>query len=332
MMSLAKTQGLTAIVLDGAQVLSDRGELSEGRSMDVKLKKQWIGTVFHNYEQKYIDYKHCIEELASFYNAHGLALMVLKGYGLSLNYPIPSHRPCGDIDIWTFGRHKDADKALSDEQGIVIDHDHDHHTVFKYCGFTVENHYDIVNIHAHLSNARIEKLFKQLAMDDSYSVSVNGQTVYIPSPNFHSLFLLRHTLAHFTAGGVSLRHILDWGVYVEKHYRQIDWDWLQTKAADYYMTEFFHCLSAICIDDLGFDAGIFPSLHGDIDMKNRVLRDILDPEFDGSRMPASRAARIIYRLRRWHANSWKYRLCYRESRAIDFIISAFGHLLKPSSI
>lgn len=44
-------------------------------------------------------------------------MMVLKGYGLSLNYLKPSHRPCGDIDIWLFGKQKEADDARGTSQG-----------------------------------------------------------------------------------------------------------------------------------------------------------------------------------------------------------------------
>ena len=44
MKALASEQGLSAIVLDGAQALTDRGGLTDGRSMDKALKKQWMGT------------------------------------------------------------------------------------------------------------------------------------------------------------------------------------------------------------------------------------------------------------------------------------------------
>lgn len=39
-------------------------------------------------------------------------MMVLKGYGLGKNYPAPNHRPCGDIDIWNFGRQEEVDALI----------------------------------------------------------------------------------------------------------------------------------------------------------------------------------------------------------------------------
>ena len=76
--SLSSKHGLTAIVLDGVQKLTDDGVLDGGRKMDVALKKKWIGSVIQNYEWKYEDYRTRIGQLAHFYNNHGFRLMILK--------------------------------------------------------------------------------------------------------------------------------------------------------------------------------------------------------------------------------------------------------------
>ena len=63
------------------------------------LKYEWFGSVFQAEE----DYKKYVEDIASLakaYSEAGIEMMVLKGYGLSLNYPVPAHRPVGDIDIF----------------------------------------------------------------------------------------------------------------------------------------------------------------------------------------------------------------------------------------
>lgn len=45
-------------------------------------------------------------------------MVLLKGYCLSLNYPKPNHRPCGDIDIYLCGDGDKADDLLLSERGI----------------------------------------------------------------------------------------------------------------------------------------------------------------------------------------------------------------------
>ena len=333
MRALAYQQGLSAIVLDGATALFDAGELVGDRAMDADLRRRWVADLIQNYEQRYVDYRIRIGELAGFYGKHGIRMMVLKGYGLSLDWPRPEHRPCGDIDIWTFGRHREADVVLRRETGIEIDISHHHHTVFPWKGYTVENHYDWVNVHYGHGNAALEKIFKSFAMDDSHATDIDGQKVYLPSPDLHALFLVRHSMLHFVSTKMNLRQILDWGFFVKRYTAEIDWDWLTGVLGRYKMTDFFTCLNAICICDLGFDRASFPVLQMDGGLKERVLEDTLLPEFSGTFPPdAGLVRRIGFKYRRWKAHAWKRRLCYTDSCFKSFWISAWSHLLKPSSI
>ena len=95
---LALVQGVAAIALDGINRFFENGI---SLSIDFQTKMDWIGEVTQM-EQRYQQYEKNIRKLGAFYLEHGIKMMVLKGYGLSLNYPIPSHRPCGDIDIYLF--------------------------------------------------------------------------------------------------------------------------------------------------------------------------------------------------------------------------------------
>ena len=117
----------------------------------------------------------------------------------------------------------------------------------------VENQYDFINIHHRKSNIELEKIFKELGEDDSYSIEIEGKKVYLPSPNLNALFLLRHTMAHFAATEISLRNLLDWAFFVKAHFKVIDWAWLQDVLKRFGMEEIFSIFNAICIEDLGFD-------------------------------------------------------------------------------
>ena len=149
--TLAEMQGLSAIVADGVEKLPE----SLRPQKDELL--QWLGEVVKGYEARYELFLKEMADLAAFYNRHGYKMMVLNGYACSLDWPRPEHRPCGDIDIWLFGQQKKADKTLAKEQGIKIDNSHCHHTVFKWGDFTVENHYGLVNVHAHRPGKELGK-------------------------------------------------------------------------------------------------------------------------------------------------------------------------------
>ena len=333
--ALADRQGLSAVVLDGIDRLNTNSSNSTN-TLPVAMKLEWIGEVLQNYEQRYKQYEGAIGSLAGFYNQHGFKMMVLKGYACSLDWPMPEHRPCGDMDIWQFGQQREADAALGSwfkvqDSRSTIDNGHHHHTVFEWQGFTVENHYDFINVHHHKSHVEFEKILKKLGQDDSHSVEVNGEKVYLPSPNLHALFLIKHLMLHFSTGEINLRQLLDWAFFVEKHGKDIDWEWLEGVLDEYGMKDLYNVFNAICVGDLGFDVHIFRQVQIDPQLKDRVLNEMLSPEFS-DKEPSGLIRRVIFKYRRWKANEWKHELCYKESMWSAFWSGVWNHLLKPSSI
>lgn len=330
--TLASEQGLSAVILDALN--TEGSNLTDG--MPLTLKLEWIGEVLQDYEGRYSQYKKAIGSLAGFYNQHGFKMMVLKGYACSLNWPKPEHRPCGDIDEWLFGQQGAADKELGSlfkVQGsnTVIDRSQHHHTVFEWNGFTVENHYDFINVHHHPSHRGLETIFKELGKDDSHFVEVGGERFYVPSPNLHALFLLRHALNHFASIGINLRNVLDWAFFVEKHTKEIDWKWLVGVLEKYHMLDFFNIINAICVEDLGFNASIFHNVQFKPGLKDRVLKDILNPEFTIEE-PDGVCRKWMHKYRRWKGNRWKQELCFKESAWSAFWSGMMVHFVKPESI
>ena len=320
-------QGLLAVILDGIELLPETKRPTQNMLLE------WIGEVLQSYEFSYEQYTETIYEMAAFYNCHGYKMMVLKGYACALDWLRPEHRPCGDIDIWLFGKQKEADEALLQAQGpgFKIDRSHHHHTVFNWGDFMVENHYDFINVHHRKSNAKLEKIFKELGKNDSYTVVIKGQKVYLPSPNLHALFLIRHMVSHFASSEITLRQVLDWAFFVEKHTNEVDWDWLNRMVDEFHMKDIVNCINAICVEELGFAASIFHRVELNPSLKDKVLEDIMNPAF-GAEEPSSLIPRMIYKYRRWKGNAWKQELCYEESRFSAFWSGIWNHLLKPASI
>ena len=340
--ALAVEQGLSAVVLDGIELLRKKGK--DVPMPEKRLLTQWIGEVLQGYEYRYELSCHTIAEMAGFYNSHNCKMMVLKGYSCSLNWPKPAHRPVGDIDIWQFGEFKKADALLVSEKGIEVDNSHHHHTVFHWHDFIVENHYDFINVHHHKSNVDLEKELKRLgekrfiniaeSADKGcrhHCVELYGEKVYIPSPNLHALFLLKHTMNDFTSFSMTLRQLLDWGFHIQKYSKEIDWDWLKGIVEKYHMRDFYNCMVAICVEDLGFDAGIFQGVQFNPELKEMVLNDIFRPKFKLNE-PDRLIPRLMYKYHRWKGNAWKHQMCYCESMCSAFWSGLCNHMLKPRTI
>lgn len=325
---LSQKHGVSAIVLDGAEKIFSDLANQESVDMHPDFKLYWISVVYDAYERAYLKYTESLARLAKFYNRRGFKLMILKGYGLSLEYPIPNHRPCGDIDTWSFGDYKEVDAAIEKELGISIDSSHHHHTVYKWGEFSVENHYDFVNVHYGHNNDKLELIYKELAKDDSHYTEIDGNRIYLPSPNLNALFLLRHAMLHFASTKINIRQLLDWAFFMKKYSSQVDWDWCISILREYNMIKFFDYINAICVSDLGFDASDYPYINSDLESKDRILNDIIFPEFRDIE-PKGKLNKLFYKLRRRHANSWKREICYGDEGIRSFMVSVMSHLISP---
>lgn len=318
--------GVAAMAFDGIRRCYDE---HEDMSLDVDTKLEWIGNQ-QMQEQDYLQQEKLIADLADFYHRHGIKMMVLKGYGLSLDYPKPSHRPCGDLDIYLFGEQERADKLLSVELGIETDNSRHHHSVFLYKGLSVENHYDFLNTYAHLSNRKIEKRLKELASDALRKKMRGGTEVMLPSPDFNALFLLRHMAAHFAGSAMNLRQVLDWGVFVEKHHEKVDWGNLIPFVKELNMHHFLGAVNYICYQYLGFTKSLF-AFYEDEGYGERVFQDLFNPE---NMKPKEKGfVRFVYsRYQKWWQNRWKHRIVYSEGLFVTFLVQMFAHLMKPATL
>lgn len=346
--ALAERQGLLGVVYDGVLRHTEITESTEILPLMVKLR--WMGKVMQGYEQRYALYRKAVADLGAWYYAHGYRMMVLKGLACGENWPKPEHRPYGDIDIFLFGKQSEADALMVQEykvvgrvdgipQGFKVDNSHHHHTVFQWQGFTVENHYDFVNVHVHRSSRELEGIFKGLAHTEDaflgHTDSTDNTDICLPPANLHALFLVRHMVSHFSGASMSLRQVLDWGFFVRAHHEEVDWKWLVGVLEKYHMKEFFDCVNAICVEDLGFHPSEFKGLRVQevqgSEMKQRVLNDTMNPEFS-EKTPKHVWKRVPFKYRRWKSNSWKRELCYEDGQLRTFLGGVWNHLLKPAGI
>ncbi len=327
---LASSQGVLAITWDGLQRLSASGKISPGRLPERMLKLRWAYNV-ERIESRYRHQLAAAKRLAGILAEAGIRMMILKGLSLSRFYPVPEHRPCGDIDIWLYGRQHEADALLRTRMGIEVDEDKHHHTVFHIDGVMVENHFDFLNVHAHPSNRELERRLKLLASQPGESLSADDPAIFCPSPDLDALFLLRHAAGHFAAVDIGLRHVVDWALFVRSSHERVDWASLESVAERQNMHRFLHCLNAISIDCLGVSPDCFPPFVRDEALENRVLNEILHPEFSELSPQGNIVKGLIYKFRRWWANRWKHRIVYSEGLLRTFFVQFYSHLLKPKS-
>lgn len=331
MFHLATAQGVAGLVMDTISTLP-----KENRPIGAVLFN-WIGYGCRM-ENLYQYHRKAIIQLAEFYAQNGYQMMLLKGYGLSRCWPVPQHRPVGDIDIYlgrknnnpVFGQRnvwKEADLVIHDKLGINIDNSHHHHSVFPYKGISVENHFDFINAYDHRSSRDMESIFKQMAADN-YVRSDESKDLYFPSDDFNALFILKHCSGHFASTEITIRHLLDWLLFIRYHHDTIHWDSLYTQYERFGLVRLANIFSSIGFNYLGMDKSLFYNLEGDNNLVDRVLNDILSPEFSEHENGTLLSGLWVKPRRFWH-NRWKHKICYTDSFISGFLWTTYAKMLKP---
>ena len=252
------------------------------------------------------------QEIVDLLKQHGIDTLVLKGTHTAQYYPVPELREFGDLDLYFYDKHDEADRVAREILRVSVSNDAHHHSKYNYRGVTVESHYDFVNVHYPPSNRRYEVLLKELA----------------PTPTFEVLFLLRHMAGHFAASRITMRDLCDWTLTCQALKDQTDWALVQQTIDDYGMRPFASALSTIVEKQTGLSLPITPDSI--IDADERIEHDIVygtvgDHAADG-------IGRLGWKARRWKALRWKRHLVYSDSECSLLLASLTSHAEKPHSI
>ena len=254
------------------------------------------------------------QEIADTMSRNGIDTLVLKGTHTAQYYPVPELREFGDLDLYFYNRHDEADRVAQKSLRVVVSNEAHHHSKYDYRGVTVESHYDFINVHYPPSNRRYEAMLKELA----------------PSPTFEVLFLLRHMAGHFAAARITLRDLVDWTLTCRALNDKVDWGRVQDIATEYGMSSFVRALSLVAEHQLGISMPLQLS-NGPDDIADRDLfeRDIVYGSVDDH--AADGVGRLGWKFRRWHALAWKRRMVYSDSSLSLWLASLTSHTMKPQS-
>lgn len=257
---------------------------------------------WHRYQQE------VQQDIIDTMQKHGIETLVLKGTHLSQYYPQPETREFGDLDLYFYDRHDEADRVAREVLKVEVSNDAHHHSKYNYRGVTVESHYDFLNTHYPPSNRRFETLLKEQA----------------PSPTFEVLFLLRHMAGHFAASRITLRDLVDWVLTYKTLKEKVDWSLVNKTIEDFGMTDFVAALNAISENRLGTQPLSHSVTHPLIE-HDLVYGSVANYTNDGM-------GRLEWKLRRWRALAWKRRMVYNDSSVNLLLSSLTAHSLKPQSI
>lgn len=154
------------------------------------------------------------DKLLSLMANTGIPCIILKGSSLSVNYPKSEMRPLGDIDMLI--RPEDVEKARSllRENGFNDpETNHPFHIDFYGNGIVLELHYAVSTFPDTITGKKTEKIMAQCF--ESSQLHLLNDYKFPGLSNVHqAINLLLHMERHIVEGGIGLRQLCDWALFV----------------------------------------------------------------------------------------------------------------------
>ncbi|MBQ3522071.1 MAG: nucleotidyltransferase family protein, partial [Bacteroidales bacterium] len=136
-----------------------------------------------------------LAEVASILNSNNIEYVLLKGEGLALNYPDPTIRQCGDIDLYIGPNNcLKAFRLLIAESGqeeeeVPLENAKHYHLNYK--GVVIELHKIADTIPGIRADRRYQQwILKQLSGNNLRKIA--GTTINLPPYNFDAIYILNH--------------------------------------------------------------------------------------------------------------------------------------------
>lgn len=279
--SMADSQGLSAVVLDGIDVLGSQSSklqenstqnpsnsqpaiVSQLLTLNPQLKLEWIGEVLQG-EQMYKLQHEVARDMSNLFHNNAIRTYVLKGDVIAECYPKPNHRVSVDVDCFLVhdsgftvnGSEWDA-WALGNDliraKHFDVKTEFYKNSTFDISGVVVENHQYLVPFRGNERLAELEKVLETMIQSDKGEDRFEGTWLYRPPVMVSALFLIEHAYSHFLHEGLTWRMVLDWVLFKKKHEAEIHWGDFEALIDEYGFWKFYDVFNAIGQEAFGNDS------------------------------------------------------------------------------
>lgn len=207
---------------------------------------------------------------------NGTRFAILKGSTCAVHYPDPSLRAMGDIDILVAPDEQRAVVELLQADGYseVVEEDHHCHLTVRKGRVSVEVHREPNGLFINeddVLRGRIDTFFADalecVQMENGYPALADRHQAVV---------LILHKLEHFLAGGLGLRQLCDWAMFVQKRMTAELWGALEPLLESFGLLTFTLMITRACIDHLGLPTEDAPwAATADKELSDKVMEHII---------------------------------------------------------
>lgn len=216
------------------------------------------------------------EKVVNLLNNNNYKYAILKGPVSASYYENPDMRMLGDVDILI---EKDKTDEIVDK--FIKEFDLEKHTdIEHYCHVSMHNKNMFIEAHFEIpgipdgDKGEYTKDFVKNILVDTKEMKLESSKFIVPNDLHHGIVILLHMLHHMTGEGLGLRHLCDWGAFVNKTFDMAFWD---TEMIPYLkkmgLYTYTSIMTSICKKYFSIDApqGLF---NADDDICDEVMFDI----------------------------------------------------------
>ncbi|MBR5246888.1 MAG: nucleotidyltransferase family protein [Clostridia bacterium] len=165
-------------------------------------------------------------ELVKYLDKNEYKYIILKGLSSAYYYENPDMRMLGDVDFLIEGHKKDEiSQNIQNDLKYSLHNDLDHicHVTMLRGRAAIEMHFEIPGIPYGDKGEYVRNFIKNI-LEDTQKVTLDGCEFTAPSHLYHGIIILLHMLHHMSAEGLGLRHLCDWGAFVNKTANMDFWE------------------------------------------------------------------------------------------------------------
>ncbi len=206
--------------------------------------------------------------------AQGIPSVILKGDSVARYYPTPDLRVAGDIDCLLPEAAIDAVGAHLASLGFAEGEDHGHHATYQRDLLKIELHRAVSGLPDGPVGERLRAYLAD-TLDTAQAATLEGAAFPVPDAFHNALILLLHMQQHLREGGLGLRQLSDWALFVA-HGLGDAATRLLTALPEVGLLRFSSLITTAAVRHLGLPQEKNPFPQGEADVADALFADILD--------------------------------------------------------
>ena len=255
-MKMAQMQTVGGVLFDGIS------NLPSAMHPPVELMRKLYQTVVR-IEQSHQLLNLQLVRILSALQSNDIYPILLKGQGLAQNYPNPVRRQCGDIDLYVGKDNCQKAIEILLELGAQADEESNErspkHKGFYLDNVSVELHFIVERLRNPIQNRRFQ-CWTELYLNRTNAIvwNLDNAEVLLPPVNFNALYIFSHLFLHFIQGGVGLRQLCDWVLFLHAFNEQINQQELMRDLKSLGLLRAWQMFGCLAVNKLGLPENEFP--------------------------------------------------------------------------